>query len=199
MTDPNPAAAVVGRYPKGERTRERIIRVAAELFAERGYTSGSMREIAARAGLAQAGLRHHFPDKFELLIEVLRLRDASVAASVERDAADSHGGVLESIARHSVEHPGLTSLYRVLSAEAGNPEHPAHEYFRERYARALAQAVERIRLEQDLGIIDRDRDPNEIAATSTALLDGLQIQAALVDDFDPVPTIRAFVEGCRPR
>jgi AcrR family transcriptional regulator len=182
-----------GRRAKGERTRERIVAVAAEVFAETGYTSGSMREIAARAGLAQAGLRHHFRDKFDLLTRVLELRDASVAASLEEVPEGRADQRAEQIVRHAQQNPGLTSLYRVLSAEAGSSAHPAHDYFVARYDAALAEGAALVRRAQDAGIIDPGKDPRVVASTLIAVIDGLQIQMALVDDLDPVEVTRQFI------
>lgn len=183
------------RYPKGDRTRARIVAEAAALFAEKGYTSGSMRELAGRAGLTQAGLRHHFPDKSELLTEVLRLRDESVAEALRGVPDDSFATYVEEIIRHSTANPGLTSLYRVLSAEAGSPTHPAHEYFAARYRANLRAATERISREQERGTMPARVDARTIASALTALLDGLQVQAALTDDADPVAVVHSVMSG----
>ena len=48
-----------------------------ETFAERGYQSASLAEIAARVGLTQAGVLHYFSSKASLLTGVLDLRDST--------------------------------------------------------------------------------------------------------------------------
>ncbi|WP_433598133.1 TetR/AcrR family transcriptional regulator [Nocardia sp. CA-135953] len=56
-------------------TRERIRTVAIELFAERGYETTSLREIAERLGVTKAALYYHFRTKEDIvasLIEDLR-------------------------------------------------------------------------------------------------------------------------------
>jgi len=50
-----------------ERTRERILQAAAELFAERGFDGTSMKAVAARVGLSDAALYYYFRSKHELL------------------------------------------------------------------------------------------------------------------------------------
>ena len=52
-------------------TATRILDVAEELFAERGYAAVSVREIAGRVSLNQASLYNHFPSKQALYEAVL--------------------------------------------------------------------------------------------------------------------------------
>ena len=55
-----------------EITRERIIKAAERLFAERGYEATSIRAIVARARVNQAAINYHFAGKQGLYREVLR-------------------------------------------------------------------------------------------------------------------------------
>jgi len=55
-----------------EVTRERIIKAAERLFAERGYDGTSIRAIVARARVNQAAINYHFAGKDGLYREVLR-------------------------------------------------------------------------------------------------------------------------------
>lgn len=57
---------------KSERTRDRILRVAAQLLAVHGYSGTRMVDIAERAELRDASLYYHFDSKDELVQEVLR-------------------------------------------------------------------------------------------------------------------------------
>ena len=54
----------------GDR-REQIRGLAAELFFERGYESTSIRELAAALDIKAASLYYHFPDKEQILFEVV--------------------------------------------------------------------------------------------------------------------------------
>ena len=53
---------------------------AVEVFATVGYNKGSLREVADRVGMSQAGLLHHFPSKEHLLEAVLTWRDDDARA-----------------------------------------------------------------------------------------------------------------------
>lgn len=57
----------------GDDTKARILRVAMERFASRGYHATSIREIASLAGVQSASLYSHFPSKEAILAELVRL------------------------------------------------------------------------------------------------------------------------------
>ena len=53
-------------------TRERILKAAERLFADRGYEETSIRAIVAKARVNQAAINYHFGGKDGLYREVLR-------------------------------------------------------------------------------------------------------------------------------
>ena len=53
-------------------TRERLLRAAADVFAERGYDGTRVADIAAAAGVSNGALYAHFGSKAELLVDALR-------------------------------------------------------------------------------------------------------------------------------
>src|SRR6266496_1457488 len=53
-------------------TRERLLRAAADMFAERGYDGTRVADIAAAAGLSNGAMYAHFASKAELLVGALR-------------------------------------------------------------------------------------------------------------------------------
>jgi AcrR family transcriptional regulator len=57
----------------GKSTRDRILDVALDLFAEEGYDQTSLRQIADRMGFTKAALYYHFPSKTDMLM-ALHLR-----------------------------------------------------------------------------------------------------------------------------
>ncbi len=52
-------------------TRERILEVAAKLFAEQGYDGTSVRDIAKELGIANPSIYYHFKSKADVLVELL--------------------------------------------------------------------------------------------------------------------------------
>jgi AcrR family transcriptional regulator len=51
----------------GSTTRERILAVALELFASRGYSATSVRDITEHLGMTKASLYYHFASKEDIL------------------------------------------------------------------------------------------------------------------------------------
>ncbi|GAB3660330.1 TetR/AcrR family transcriptional regulator [Glycomyces tarimensis] len=67
---------------KGERTRQRIIDVALDMFAERGYDGTTMRAIAAEAGVSVGNAYYYFKSKEHLIqgfYEQATMRHAELA------------------------------------------------------------------------------------------------------------------------
>jgi AcrR family transcriptional regulator len=72
-----PLDADASRSPdKGHPTRETLVELAAELFAERGYAQTSVRDITRRGALTTGAIYGHFRNKAELLAEAISVRTA---------------------------------------------------------------------------------------------------------------------------
>jgi TetR/AcrR family fatty acid metabolism transcriptional regulator len=108
-------------------TRERILQAAMAVFAERGYASTSVDEIARRAGSSKGGVYFHFPNKqaiFEALIaELVTVLEHSVREAIGRE----HGALARVDAALSVvihtfsAHRSLTHLLLVETSGLGPP------------------------------------------------------------------------------
>jgi AcrR family transcriptional regulator len=62
------------REEQAARTRARIVRAADELFQERGYPAATMKDIAARAGVARDTVHAVFGSKARLIPAIVDLR-----------------------------------------------------------------------------------------------------------------------------
>lgn len=185
-----------GAYRKTAVTRARILDAALEVFGEKGYESGSLREVAALADISQAGLLHHFPNKVALLSAVLERRDEGASDETAATPPGIHSlGALVDYARQSAFKPGEIELFAVLSAEATRPEHPANAYMRRRYEWVTDIAVESLTAARDQGHLKPDADPLRVASQMFALWDGLQIQWLLkVNDVNIAEGIEHFLD-----
>ena len=63
-------------------TRDRLLRAAAEVFAERGYDGTRVADIATAAGVSNGALYAHFASKGELLVEALRTHGRRMLADM---------------------------------------------------------------------------------------------------------------------
>ena len=63
-------------------TRERLLRAAADMFAERGYDGTRVADIAAAAGLSNGAMYAHFASKAELLVGALHAHGRRLLADL---------------------------------------------------------------------------------------------------------------------
>ncbi|GAA3939255.1 helix-turn-helix domain-containing protein [Microbacterium soli] len=184
-----------GAYAKGVAKREEILEAALRVVADQGYRRASVREIADAAGLSPAGLLHYFGSKEELFLAILQARD-------EHDARDHAGtaflDAFLAVVRHNITVPGLVTLYAQLAAEAGDPGHPARDFFMARTANLREIAREEIAAAQRDGRIRADLDPEWVMRALHALADGLQTAWMLDPDIDMAADIEQFLLVIRP-
>jgi AcrR family transcriptional regulator len=83
---PKRAGRPPGRHP--DVTRERILDVAEELFANNGYNGTSLRDVARSAELQTAAIGYHYPTKEELFDTVIRRRAAVMTEWRQRVLAE---------------------------------------------------------------------------------------------------------------
>lgn len=163
-----------------------ILDTAMEVFAESGFRGASVREIAARVGMTDTGVVHHFGGKVKLLLEVIKQKEAEDVAR----PADPFGRRL--VARNA-ERGGTVRLFTTLSAEATDPEHPAHVHFVERYARIRTEITARFTRMREKGEIPEEIDPAMASRIMIAVMDGLQIQWLLDPSMDMNEAYTDFV------
>jgi len=167
-----------GPYQKTARTRVAILEAALEVFSESGYHSGSIRDVARRAGISNSGLLHHFPDKIALLDAMLERRDEIDAEAMRRFTHDGKSALhaLIHLAGDNASKPGIVKLYAILSTEATADDHPAHDHFVSRYARTRHLVEEAFTSLADEGHLAAGATPESAAIGTLAMMDGLQVQ-----------------------
>lgn len=85
------------RLPAQER-REQLLRVALEVFAERGFHSTSMNDIAEAAGVTKPVLYQHFTSKRELFVELLAQIGTDLRETISKATSNAGGP------RQQIEH-----------------------------------------------------------------------------------------------
>ena len=182
--------ATLGRYPKGVAKRAEILETALDLVARKGFRQTSVRDIAEAVGLTQAGLLHYFESKDDLWVAILRTRDEMDADKGPEDPDPA--GTFATLVGHNAEVPGLVQMFANLSAAAAtDPAHPAHEYFRERYAHSRQKIAAGLGRMQESGRLDASVDPEVFASILMAVSDGMQVQWM----FDETRDMGAHVEA----
>lgn len=173
------------RRTSREERRAQIIEVATDVFGRQGYRQGSLKDVADEAGLTTPGLLHYFPTKEALLMDVLRQRAADRQDARSRVYEES--GLIAAgrfVLEENLERPGFMRLYVTLAAEATDPEHPAHDYFVERYELSHRWFAERISHDIAIGVLSASIDVDALTSQLVAVMDGLQLQKLLRPELD---------------
>ena len=169
---------------------------AVEVFSSSGYRKGSLRDVADKVGLSQAGLLHHFPSKEHLLQAVLAWRD-DLSGRMMGDPLPQGIDLLRglvALAEYNASTPELVELHVIVSAEGTSADHPLRDYFVGRYVSVLAEtrrAFERAAAE---GQLRPGVDCASAARTLIALMDGLQMQWLLDRTIDMAADLRRYLQ-----
>lgn len=177
------------------RRREDILRAAMATFGNRGYSKGSLVDIADQVGMTHAGVLHHFGSKDQLLLEVLSYRDKTDVEHLQGQRIP--GGLdlfrhLVTTARLNAGRPGIVQTFAVLSSESVTADHPAKAFFRDRYTQLRSEVGEAL---AEVCADDDQPAPAALDAAAAAVLavmDGLQVQWLLDPDAVDLAYASAF-------
>ena len=82
--------------PLSERTRERLLGAAGEVFAERGYRRSTVREICRRANVNIASVNYYFKGKEDLYADVLESSYHQAREKYHEEDTPGRSGTAES-------------------------------------------------------------------------------------------------------
>ena len=166
---------------RGDRTKARLVRAATELVAELGPARATTRAIAARAGVSEATIYRHFPDKRTLFMAgVLAGHEPLMSFMGELPSLAGTSTLTDNLVgclvRMSTLKDSVLPLERALMDDPG----PTHGHTPTDPALIMASGsgpphhLERyLAAEQELGRVSADVDTAEAAITLLALLYGL--------------------------
>lgn len=141
----SPAERLVPATPRGQRTRQRLLRAAETVFGEKGYEHASIADITREAEVALGTFYVYFPDKQSIFVEVVD----ELGARLRRLIA---GAVAECEDRMKVEREGLRaffqfvgrhrSLYRIVR-QAEFVDEACYRRYYDRFAEGYVSGLER--------------------------------------------------------
>lgn len=197
MTNPAPARRARGHAPP-EARRAQILEAALRCFGSKGYHAATMDDLARAAGLSKGSLYWHFRSKQEVFLalfdafadEVFRAWDG--ALSEEEDTLVLFRRYAEIVLER------LGSYRYLLLSWAEFLSHPeARERMAAIYATSRAKLGELVERGVRRGEL-RDLPCEAVAATLTAALEGMLLQAMVDPEFDvgaQLPTLWEVVQG----
>jgi TetR/AcrR family transcriptional repressor of lmrAB and yxaGH operons len=114
----------------GRDGRDRLLKGARRLLAEKGYAGMELRDVAARGKAPRGSIYHHFPGgKRQLAAEAVALEGRAIRDSIEASLAER--GVRETLflfgqifIRRAADHPETIGC-PVAAAALARPEDPA--------------------------------------------------------------------------
>ncbi|NTY58333.1 TetR family transcriptional regulator [Mycolicibacterium sphagni] len=178
MADPAPATE------NNEARRIQMLRAAAELICERGFSETRISDVAKRAGVSSALVIYYFGTRDRLLVDALRYSEESFYEAAEQMLAEvpSLRDRLSLLIQWTCvpeaenEIPGAWGLWFDLWAQAFRHDEvkAGRVELDARWRRMIVDAVESAELESEV-------DARLFALEFSALLDGLSIQVALED------------------
>ncbi|MBV8726404.1 MAG: TetR/AcrR family transcriptional regulator [Candidatus Eremiobacteraeota bacterium] len=195
----------VAARPASEGTRERILRAAREIFAQKGPHGTTTREIADRAGVNEATLFRHFGNKRALLDAMkeffcqgreVRLQALYVGLSgnLEPDLKTIGRAIVDAM-QQNVDLMRVALLEETLDPDAARVPWRAPNLSREYLTRFLAEHVERGTLRGDPQVLARFFMGMFFSYTL-----GLQFwKSSLFDDDEKAVTtfVGIFLDGAR--
>jgi AcrR family transcriptional regulator len=121
-------ATAAARAPRDVETRDRLLRAAERLFAERGFKKVTVRDICRAARANVAAVNYHFGDKDGLYREVLQIAIDVVRSTTETGRAAGEGCPPEeklrryfSVFLQKALAPGHENLHHLIQREIDDP------------------------------------------------------------------------------
>jgi TetR/AcrR family transcriptional regulator, transcriptional repressor for nem operon len=164
---------------KGEQTRQHILRQAATLFNQRGYSGSSISDVMECTGLQKGGIYRHFQNKEQLALAAFDYAQQQstcrlvAAVAAETDAVQKLLAFIttsHALTLHPPVPGGCPILNTIVDSDDGDPA------LRERVVAVVTeweQLIERIVADgMAQGSIRRDLDPQAVATLIIATLEG---------------------------
>src|SRR6478752_853227 len=123
-----------------DERREAILATAMAIIEGQGHQGLTMRALARECEMSTPGLMHYFPDMPTLVVAVVDYREQRDAAlfEVSGPGPGVTRALLDMVIDNIIARPKAAELFAIVEAQAIDPRHPGHEYFKERTSRIIA-------------------------------------------------------------
>ncbi|MBT1170067.1 helix-turn-helix domain-containing protein [Bifidobacterium sp. SO4] len=180
-----------------QQRREQIAQAAVRLIVQYGSYGFPMQLLADAVGMSVPGLNHYVASREEVLALVIKTfydaqtgsyapipkaEDASITnADDGADSGPTHSKsismptYLRELVASNAERPQMVALFMQLAVEASDPQHPAHDFYRDRHATIL-----KMMMAVDWNLPEQYRTPemlHDLIVTVFFAMDGVQVQS----------------------
>lgn len=184
---PAPApGGVAGGASSREETlpgmRERLLRTAEAVLAERGYHGARVDDVVRRAGASKGAFYHYFPSKEELLLELIDRLGSLLEQAFDQALATHHGAVpriraaLASVLETLVAHRALAWIVLVEAPVGGTAPRERQQAVKERLIARIRADLAELAQEQRVAI----RDDETVATILLGMLEALATRWLMV-------------------
>ena len=173
----------LNRQERKSQTRERLIDAAAAVFAQSGFETATLDEVAAAAGYTKGAVYSNFASKTELFIALIERRiEVQTAEHARRFEGQDLPGLARTLEAGPDEDPDSERQWLLLAVEFwlhAMRDERARVLMAEQYERARLASAELIApLYQTMGQ-EPSMPPRDLAIVIESIGIGLAIQAAL--------------------
>lgn len=180
---------------RGQRTKRAIREAAVEVALRVGPARTTLAKVAREAGVSNGAVHYHFGSIGDLFIDVLRARDVELTPPLRTliDVGGLEGlGTLPVVGAYNAQHPKTARLHSLLMADAIDPDHFAHRWFRHRQPVMRTMLERAVTLGQERGEIREEVDAERVGATILAFMDGITLEFALDPELDILREYESF-------
>jgi AcrR family transcriptional regulator len=186
--------------------RKRILETAVDLFADKGYSGTSVREIVARAGVSKPVLYYYFQSKEGLFYAILEWA-TELQSKILNEVFENPGTMLERfIYMYHRVYLGIQqyrSLYQMIHSIIHGPPQGAPEYDFSKYQRRMFDAAKRIYAEGLSSGEVKKVGADEVAYLVLGLIDFClnmdNVMSERADPQRPERLLRLAFEGLKER
>ena len=156
------------RMDRAER-RESILATAMAIIDEQGHQGLTMRSLARECGLSAPGLMHYFPDMPTLVVAVVAYREERDAQFfvIDEPGPGATRRMLDQVIENIIARPKAAELFAIVEAQAIDPRHPGHEYFKLRSDALVKEFAPMVGVEY--------ANPEQLLRQLISISDGLQL------------------------
>jgi AcrR family transcriptional regulator len=188
----NEARAASRLTPKGERTRSRIVEEAARLIYERGVAGTTLDDIRSGAGVSGSQLSHYFVGKDELVQAVIDYQAQTIAGNQRQADLGSPEGIAawqEALIAQVKGSAGKGGCpLGSLAGQLAETDAQARDLIAAGFGQWSAAISDGLRRLRDAGHLRDGTDPDDLAVTLLAALQGGLMLAQVERDTRPLET-----------